>query len=76
MTETIVFTKMMNLALMGTIAAVIASITFWVLLRIVGGKSVFKRIEEMEQDKRALAIYLSVSKFAIFFLYATVFTRF
>jgi hypothetical protein len=67
---------MMNLALMGTIAAVIASITFWVLLRIVGGKSVFKRIEEMEQDKRALAIYLSVSKFAIFFLYATVFTRF
>ena len=76
MNETIEIWKILNLSFMAAIAAIFAGVTFGLLLRKIGGGNVKQKVKKIESQPMALAIYLSVSKFAIYYLFATIFTRF
>jgi len=76
MNETIVIWKMLNLALMATIAALSAGITFRILIKRMGNEYVQTQIKKMQANPVAFSIFLSATFFSIFFLYATIFTRF
>ena len=76
MNEEIEFIKMLNLLMFASVAAIVATVNYWLLIRFVGGESVKKKIEEMEKNPLALAIWLGLGKFSVFFLYAYIFTRF
>ncbi len=68
--------KMVSLIVLATIGAILATLVFWWLTRIIGGKDVIEKIKKMESSPRDLAIYLAASKCAIFYLFATILTRF
>jgi len=76
MNETIVVWKIANIAIMAIVGAVLAGATFGLLLKSIGGESVKKKIDKIQEDPMAMSVYLSASKFAVYYLFATIFTRF
>lgn len=76
MNETIQFWKMINLAIMATVAALSAGLTFRILVKRMGNDYVQQKIKEMQANPVAFSIFLSTGFFSIFHLYATIFTRF
>lgn len=68
--------KLLNLLMFGTVAAMVASVTFHLIVKIVGKGNVRDQVREIEKDPLAMAIWLGISRFSVFFLYAYIFTRF
>lgn len=76
MTEGIQFVGALNLLMLATVAAIVASLNTWMLIRYIGRERVHKKIEIIKKDPLALALYVVGTVWAVFYLYASVFTRF
>lgn len=66
----------LNLLILATVAAIVASLNLWMLIRYVGKERVRKKIEIIQKDPMALSVWVVGTTIAVFYLYASIFTRF
>lgn len=76
MYEELQIIKLLNLLMFGSVAAIVASTTFGLIVKFLGRGNVREQIRTIEKEPLALAVWLGLSRFSVFFLYAYIFTRF